>query len=125
MQRLTDKNTGSANAGVTHWIRQRATAVFLLYLNLFLLYFVSTSVGKSYAQLLAWTADPCHATHLLLYLVMALYHAKLGLQTVIEDYCHCPIMRNVKLLAMNFVIYGAGASGVVSLVQIVAKGAGA
>ena len=122
MQRLTHKSLGSAKTGVGHWIHQRASAAFLLYLNLWLIYFVSHSVGVSYADQLRLAADACNAVHILLYIGTALYHAKLGLQTVIEDYCHCPAAKTLKLLAMNFVVYAAGAYGAVSLVRIIAKG---
>jgi succinate dehydrogenase / fumarate reductase membrane anchor subunit len=59
----------------------------------------------------AFMARPCNAIFGILFIVSSLYHAKLGLQTVIEDYIHCKYAKLGSLIAMNIVIYAAIASG--------------
>lgn len=80
------KGLGSAHAGLHHWVVQRYTAVALIFLGLWFVYFV---VGLIHADYLAATdaiARPWNATLLVAFLVAMFWHAQLGLQVILEDY---------------------------------------
>jgi len=81
---------GSAKSGVHHWLAQRVTAVFLVFLAGWLVYTVFALAGADYATARAFVARPFNAALLVLLVISMLYHAMLGLQVVIEDYVHRP-----------------------------------
>jgi len=81
---------GSAKSGVHHWIAQRVTAVFLVFLVGWMAYAMFSLAGADHAVAQAFIARPLNAALLILLLVMLLHHAMLGLQVVIEDYVHHP-----------------------------------
>jgi succinate dehydrogenase / fumarate reductase membrane anchor subunit len=81
---------GSAKSGVHHWIAQRATAVFLVFLVGWMGYAMFALAGADYAAAQDFIARPLNAALLILLLIVLFYHAMLGLQVVIEDYVHHP-----------------------------------
>jgi len=81
---------GSAKSGVHHWIAQRLTAVFLVFLVGWMSYALFQLAGADHAAAQAFVARPLNAALLILLLIMLLHHAMLGLQVVIEDYVHHP-----------------------------------
>jgi succinate dehydrogenase / fumarate reductase membrane anchor subunit len=77
---------GAAGEGAAHWWLQRVSAVALVPLApLFLFPFVS-ALGTSHEAVLALYRHPFHAIVAILTLGCGFFHARLGLQVVIEDY---------------------------------------
>jgi len=81
---------GSAKSGVHHWMAQRATAVFLVFLVGWMGYALFMLAGADHAAAREFIARPFNAALLILLLIVLFYHAMLGLQVVIEDYVHHP-----------------------------------
>jgi succinate dehydrogenase / fumarate reductase membrane anchor subunit len=81
---------GSARGGVHHWLAQRVSAVFLVFLVGWLGYAVFSLTGADFSAARAFVARPFNAALLILLVISVFYHAMLGLQVVIEDYVHRP-----------------------------------
>lgn len=81
-------NHGAAGDGVRHWWAQRLSAVFLVALTGWLMWAILALAGQPHAEIVSWLAQPWHAAMAALFAVVSLYHARLGLQTIIEDYIH-------------------------------------
>jgi len=86
---------GSAKEGVHHWYAQRASAVLLIVLTAWLIYAMIALAGADHGQARAFIANPTNAAFLVLLIVSMFYHAMLGLQVVIEDYVHSPVLEAV------------------------------
>jgi succinate dehydrogenase / fumarate reductase membrane anchor subunit len=73
-------------SGTTHFWQQRATAIANVPLVLFLLWFIVSHLGAARADVVASVQNPINAILLVLSFVSILWHMRLGLQVVLEDY---------------------------------------
>lgn len=105
------RGLGAAKEGATHFIRQRASAIALLLLAPYLAWSLATVTQRPYADVIAWVAKPWNAVALILFLGVALYHARLGVQVVIEDYIAKPFTKAALLLFVNFLAIAATVGG--------------
>lgn len=80
------RGLGSAKAGTNHFWMQRITAIALIPLSLWMVSFTKHLLHTPYHDLVVWLANPLHSILAIAWIIMALYHAALGLQVVIEDY---------------------------------------
>lgn len=110
---------GSAHDGTAHFFWQRITALAILPLSLWFVFSIlSLATGANQVELTRWLASGVHASALILLLLATFYHAKLGLQVVIEDYVHCPAIKFACLIANIFVNYGLAAVSVLAVVKL-------
>lgn len=106
---------GSARSGTEHWWVQRVTAIAGIPLVVFLVGFVLTHIGASRADMLASLANPLVAILLALTVITLLWHMRLGLQVIIEDYIHTP---GIKFAALLLNLFFTAAMGVAALYAI-------
>jgi succinate dehydrogenase / fumarate reductase membrane anchor subunit len=112
------RGLGPAKGGTHHWLQQRFTAVGNLLLVGFLVISLALLPNYSYATVRGWMAQPVPATALALIMVNTFWHARLGLQVMIEDYADTPGNKFAALLALNVAIVGGAAFGLVSIARI-------
>lgn len=112
------RGLGSAKSGVHHWWLQRVTAAGNLLLMIWFLASLLLLPNLSHASVVAWVAQPLVAVPLLLLILSAFWHARLGVQVLIEDYVHNESAKLLALVALNFFILGAGALSVFSVLAI-------
>lgn len=79
---------GSAKEGVHHWWVQRVTAVALIPLAVSFIVSLISLPALDYATVHAWVHQSWTAVLLVLFIALACWHSRLGLQVVIEDYVH-------------------------------------
>ncbi|HMB57325.1 MAG TPA: succinate dehydrogenase, hydrophobic membrane anchor protein [Arenimonas sp.] len=84
----TARGLGSAKDGVQHWWMQRLTAIVLALLSPWFIYFAVAQIGADQFQVRNAIAEPLNATLLLGFVIAMMWHARLGLQVVVEDYIH-------------------------------------
>lgn len=94
------RGLGSAKDGTDHFWRQRLTAAANIPLMIFFVAFIVSHTGSSFAELRASLANPVISVLLGLVVISGLWHGKLGMQVVIEDYIHNEAAK-VVLLALN------------------------
>jgi len=82
------RGLGSAKEGTHHFIVQRLTAIALVVLACWFLYFVIDLMQADYLTASDAVAKPWNATLLIAFLVAMFWHAQLGVQVIIEDYVH-------------------------------------
>ncbi len=109
---------GSAKDGTGHFIWQRITAIALLLLGAYLIGLFIALGGASYELAHFIVADTINATILVAFLIAMFWHAKLGLQVVIEDYVHTPALAAVAHLANIFVCALAAIASVLAVIRI-------
>jgi succinate dehydrogenase / fumarate reductase, membrane anchor subunit len=112
------RGLGSAKAGSHHWLVQRFTAVGNLLLTIWLAVSLVLMPDFSYATLHAWIARPLPATAMALLVVSAFWHARLGLQVMLEDYLHDHGTKFAALAALNLVTFGSVAFGIICVARL-------
>lgn len=113
------KGMGSAKEGTSHFIYQRVTAIALVPLSIWFVFSIlSFVVSDDSSKLAAWLYSGFNAGATIFLLVALFYHAKLGVQVVIEDYLHCTCLKLSALLANTFFMYGAAIISVIAVLKL-------
>jgi succinate dehydrogenase / fumarate reductase membrane anchor subunit len=115
------RGLGSAKTGTEHWWLQRVTAIANIPLILFMIGFVVAHLGKSRAELVSSVHHPLIAIMLALAFLSVLWHMRLGMQVIIEDYVHTPAL---KLTVLLFNTFFTSILGVAALYAIVTMALG-
>ena len=84
------RGLGSAHSGSHHWLLQRFTAIGNLVLTIWLAVSLVCLPNYTFITVHDWIVHPLPATAMALLLFSVFWHARLGLQVVIEDYCMKP-----------------------------------
>ena len=76
----------------------------------------------SQADIQIWLSSPFSAVMMILFLIAAFWHAKLGLQVVIEDYVSNHAVRTVAIIAVTLISFALAVIGVFSVLRIAFTG---
>ncbi len=118
------RGLGSAKDGVGHFIKQRASAVALIFLvpwllfNILLIARVGGDAGLRYTAAIEFLTQPLNAVLVLLTIGASLYHMRLGMQVVVEDYIHKHGTKLVLLLLNTFVAIGLFALAAFAILKV-------
>ena len=117
------RGLGSSHHGAHHWLATRLTAVGNLVLIPYLLVSLALLPGYDYQSVHSWLAQPVPATALVLIFINTFYHARLGVQVMLEDYVHEDAGKIAAWLLVNIVPFAGAAFGIVSVIRIAMGGA--
>ncbi|MCZ8136485.1 MAG: succinate dehydrogenase, hydrophobic membrane anchor protein [Porphyrobacter sp.] len=112
------RGLGAAHHGAHHWLVQRFTAVGNLVLMSWLLVSLVMLGDYGHATVVKWLAHPLNATAMILLVFSLFWHARLGLQVLIEDYLHDAGTKFGALVALNLATIGGGAYGIFSVAAL-------
>jgi succinate dehydrogenase / fumarate reductase membrane anchor subunit len=112
------RGLGSAREGTGHFWKQRLTAIANLPLVLFFVGLLVALNGADYAVTRATLSSPFVALPLILALISVLYHMRLGMQIIIEDYVHDELNKLGLLILNTFFTVAVGAVAVFSLLKL-------
>jgi succinate dehydrogenase / fumarate reductase membrane anchor subunit len=112
------RGLGSAKHGAGHFIAQRVTAIGLVFLVPWFLISLIGAVRGGYDGALLWIADPVNAVLTLLAVGAALYHMRLGMQVVIEDYIARNSTKAVLLIFNTFICVALFAAAAYAVLKI-------
>jgi len=112
------RGLGSAKEGTDHFWRQRLTAVANLPLMLFLLYSLVAFAGADHAAVAAYLGSPPVAMAMLLAVLSAVIHMRLGMQVIIEDYIHGEALKITCLMLNTFTAAAAGLASVFAILKL-------
>jgi succinate dehydrogenase / fumarate reductase membrane anchor subunit len=112
------RGLGSARSGTGHFWMQRVTAVSNALLVFAFVGILISMIGKPYEAAIATLSQPVVALLMLLFVISALVHMRIGMQTILEDYVHGELAKVVAVIANNFITVGVGVVVVFSVLKI-------
>lgn len=112
------RGLGSAKSGTHHWWMQRVTAVANVPLVIFTIYFVITHLGASRAEVVRAADNPFTSLLLALCFVSVLWHMKLGMQVIIEDYVTGHFTKIAAIILNGFYVVALGAAAIFAILRM-------
>jgi len=113
---------GSSHTGLHHWKAQRVTAVSNLLLVLWFLFNAISMAGADYAEWVAWFQSPLNASLMVMLVLSVFYHAKMGVQVMIEDYVHSEGLKVVGLVGVTLLAAALATACIVSILMLATGG---
>ena len=96
------RGLGASHSGTSDFWRQRLTAVAMVLLILPVIVVVMMLLGRNQAGAAQILGSPAIAIIMLLFIVSSVWHMKIGMQVVIEDYIHNEKLKLATIMANNF-----------------------
>lgn len=118
------RGLGSAKHGAHHWWNQRTTATGNLILMTWFMTSAARLPGYTPDILSAWLSSTWAAIPLILLTLSLLWHVRLGLQVVIEDYQHDE-SRVVLMLLLNVYVVALGGTALFAILKLALAGTAA
>ena len=112
------RGLGAARSGTEHFWLSRVTSLAEIPLEIAALVIVVKLVGADYNEAVAILGAPVTAVILLLWILNATIHMRLGMQVIIEDYVHHEGAKVAALLANVAVMALLGTACVVAVLKV-------
>lgn len=110
---------GSAKSGTEHWWMQRITAIILIPLTFWVVAFIKQLGHADHQQISTWLTKPFNSLFAISFIIVAFYHASLGLQVVIEDYVHTTKYKIACIWLMKLSFLFMGLTAILSVLRII------
>jgi len=108
---------GSAHSGAQDSWRMRLTSLALIPLAIVFVVMLLSVLHRDYNGAHAYLGEPLHAVALLLFVLTGIYHAELGMRSVIVDYLQ-HAAREWALIANTFAAVALGFACVYAMLRI-------
>ncbi|MCE4225398.1 succinate dehydrogenase, hydrophobic membrane anchor protein [Methylobacterium sp. C25] len=112
------KGLGASGHGAEHFWIQRLTGAANLLLMIAFVVIVAKMWGRPYPEAVALVAQPIVAIILLLTVVSATIHMRLGMQVIIEDYVHGTGLKFAALTANTFYAVAVAAACLYAIIRV-------
>ena len=112
------RGLGSAKKGTEHFWLQRVTALANIPLAVFFVSAMVAHAGADYVTVTAFLSRPIVALVMLLLILSMVWHMRLGLQVVIEDYIHGNMAKLLALILNTFFALAVGAASVLAILKL-------
>ncbi|SIR32781.1 MULTISPECIES: succinate dehydrogenase, hydrophobic membrane anchor protein [unclassified Bosea (in: a-proteobacteria)] len=112
------RGLGSAKSGTGHFWLQRMTAVSNLVLTIIFIGIVISLSGRPYPAAMALLGHPLVSILMLLFILSACVHMRIGMQTILEDYVHHEGFKVLTAMANTFFAIAVGAASVYAVLKL-------
>ena len=109
---------GASHSGTSDFWRQRLTAVAMILLMVPVIVIVMSLLRRNQAFAAQTLGSPLVAILMLLFIVASVWHMKIGMQVVIEDYVHDEKIKLVSIIANNFFSIAVGLASIYAILKL-------
>jgi succinate dehydrogenase / fumarate reductase, membrane anchor subunit len=112
------RNLGAAHSGTSDFWRQRLTAVAMVLLMIPALVIIMMLLGRNQAGAKQILGSLPVAIIMLLFIIASVWHMKIGMQVVIEDYVHNEKLKLASIMANNFFAVAVALASIYAILQL-------
>lgn len=112
------RNLGSAKSGTSDFWRQRLTAIAMIALIVPVIVVVMMLLGRGHAAAIQILGSPFVAIVLMLFIIASVWHMKIGMQVVIEDYINDEKLKLVAIIGNNFFSVAVALAAVYAILKL-------
>jgi succinate dehydrogenase / fumarate reductase, membrane anchor subunit len=109
---------GASHSGTGDFWRQRLTAVAMVLLILPVIVVVMMLLGRNQAGAKEILGLPLVAIVMLLFIIASVWHMKIGMQVVIEDYVHGEFVKLALIMANNFFCFAVALASIYAILKL-------
>jgi succinate dehydrogenase / fumarate reductase membrane anchor subunit len=109
---------GSSHSGTGDFWLQRLTAVAMVLLILPVIVVVMMLLGRNQAGAAQILGSPLVAIVMLLFIIASVWHMKIGLQVVIEDYVQGEMTKLAAVMANNFFSVAVALASIYAILKL-------
>jgi len=110
---------GSSHSGTGHFYHERLSSIALIPLTLWFGWAILGLVNASEVAAISFLAKPINFILMSAFMLITLYHIKLGVQVIIDDYVHSAGKKIALLLLVRFLVIATGSLSLFALIRIV------
>jgi succinate dehydrogenase / fumarate reductase membrane anchor subunit len=109
---------GAAGSGTTHFWHQRLTAVSNVVLTIGMIVVCISLLGRNHAAVVQILGSPLVSILVMLFIVSAAYHMRLGMQVIIEDYVHDELPKIACVMATTFFCFAVAFAALFAILKL-------
>ena len=112
------RGLGASHSGTSDFWRQRLTAVAMVLLIVPVIGVVMMLLSRNQAYAAQILGSPLVAIIMLLFIVGSVWHMKIGMQVVIEDYVHNEKIKLASVMANNFFCIAVALASIYAILKM-------
>jgi succinate dehydrogenase / fumarate reductase membrane anchor subunit len=112
------RGLGAAHHGTSDFIRQRVTAIALILLIVPVIVVIMSLLGRNQAGAAAILGSPLIAIIMILFIVASVWHMKIGMQVVLEDYIRNSTLKLAAIILNNFFSFAIGFASIYAIIKL-------
>ena len=112
------RGTGTARSGTEHFWHQSLTSIALVPLTIAAILILASLVGRNHAAVVQILGSPVISIVMLLFIFSTVYHMKLGMQVIIEDYVHDEARKYTLLIGNLFFCFVIGLASAYAILKL-------
>ena len=112
------RSLGSAKAGTSDFFRQRLTAIAMIILLVPAIIIIMTMLGRNQAAASQMLGSPLIAIIMIMFVIASVWHMKIGMQVVLEDYIHDEKLKLALVIANHFFCWTVGLASLYAILKL-------
>jgi len=112
------RGLGAAHSGTSDFWRQRLTALGLLVLFVPVLVIIMMLLGRNHAGAAQILGSPLVGIVMILFIIASVWHMKIGMQVIVEDYVHDERVKLAAIILNNFFSAAVGLASIYAIIKL-------